>query len=296
MRINEDLEKHFQPTVQKVAEMVRRQYGCAFSYRALDEIIREDSSLDARLSTGLPVANNRNKWVDLPVFLNDTLVGAGRISPADKFSNTQVLQLHQMIRLILEEALRGAEKIHSLEILENTTIENAQPTNVISLRKHLPNAFPLPDKKANNSLAFPFLIEGPSPDEIFKMALEIHHHSSRYAFLSIEDIAASAFESIQSLCALGAVTIYISDLTKVPLATQSQILNYYNGERDKESPQFIAGTQTSILELSKHAGVLEGLLTVLRVGYLYMQQPFSFYKKQNILEFFYDSLTGRTSV
>jgi hypothetical protein len=319
--------EHFlKSTISRLNEIIRRQYGSDFKFQTTAEIEGQDDSKSIlqNLSSGLPFIFG--KHVMLPIFTDKLLVGAGSLMHNNNFSTLDIRHVHQMVRLILEDAIMSHDKIETLNgvesLLRNSLDEATTPqrSNVIPINRFRKNAFPLtkinplescgtrisenesrPEPLTvsqyseteyfasvtplNTPLNFPFLIESRDPSDIFKMALEIHTHTKRFVFLSINDISPDAFVSSQTIAALGATTIFVPDVELLTQAQQTAIINYYNSAREKETPQFVVGALNHITQLVFESKLDTALLAVLRIGYLQMNQPFSFYKNQNILEF-----------
>jgi hypothetical protein len=294
----------FNPTLMKLASLIERYYGCKLEYQSITRLLidsPEIAFLESSLQEGQTVSAGDLAF--LPIFKNNSLAGAARISNYEKLSDKQMKLLSQTVRVIIESRLENVDRLDFLENFETQAKENldeksSRTSNVIPLNRFKANRFPLPERNPalSNQLNFSFLIEGTQSEEIFKMAFEIHTRSQRYAFLPIEDLNASVFESPTQLKEMGHLTIYIENIASLSAARQQQILDFYKSERDKECPQFIVATTTPISELKKSANINQELLSRLSVGYLCMTQPFATYKKENLLDFFYDSLTGRTSV
>lgn len=287
----------FLPTVARLSELISRQYGCQLDYHSVEELELENpKSLGDGLRRGEPVS--AGDWVFFPIFSGDSLAGAARISNRDKIDDKELKYISQFVRMVLESRLNELERAALLEEFERRLKLDgtSRANNVISMQYYRENTHPLPVRKAGAPLNFPFLIECASGEDLFKMAIEIHSRTNRYAMLPLEDLDPSVFETPESIQQLGHVTIFVKDVTLLTKQIQSQLVRYYNSTRDKESPQIVAGTPVSIQRLKRDEHISTELLSLLMVGYLCMTQPFASYKKQNLLEFFYDSLTGRTSV
>lgn len=127
------------------------------------------------------------------------------------------------------------------------------------------------------------------------MALEIHSRSGRLAFLPATDLSPSAFESAETFKNLGPLTIFVQEVSKLTFEQQNALVAYYALARDKDCPQIIAGTTLTLAELKKSCKILPALWPQLTVGFLSMTQPFETYKRENLVEFFFDSLTGRNN-
>jgi len=286
-------ENLFQPTVERLTELVQKQYGCEFSYQTLSELNERTLTPDLRRGDII----NAGDWVFFPVFLGARLVGAARISRRDNISSQDLKSMHKMIRMILESKLHDIDRIEMLDQLETHLIKmrenSGAQSNLIQFREFQPNPFPLTSLGEKDGLHFPFLIESLNSEDIFKMALEIHSKTNRYAFLSIEDINVAAFDSLDALKNLGAITIFVADISQLTFAQQNRFIEYYRTTRGTDCPQVIAGTSLPVRELKLNGKVSTELLQALSVGYLHMSQPFHVYKRENMLDFFYESLAGR---
>lgn len=287
-------ESSFQPTVSRLAELISRQFGCSFEFQARTDLEREElewNSLQHGLLSGQPISFG--DWIFLPVFNGDTLAGAGRIERREKITENDLLYIHQMIRLVLESRLEGLDRIDWLDRCESMSRadrEEAAQSNVIALNQFHRNKFPLPAKGRLDLLNFPFLIEAESESEAFKMAQEIHSMSQRYAFLPLQDLNAEALNSTESIEALGAITIYISDITQISRSQQVRIAAFYASERTGDSPQFIVVSSLSVGELKQNPTILPQFLSAVTTSYLAMNKPFAHYKKNNLMDFFYSGI------
>lgn len=296
-------ENTFLPTLERLAQLIHRRYGYECVYQPLDQLsafaARPEADwahLELELAKGRSVS--AGDWIFLPIFSDQTLAGAVRLSVHKHDENLE--PLCRTIRLVVESSLSHINRLDLLKQFETYTEEmkerEQRPNVVVPLQRFQPNPFPLPQKKSNAAFNFPFLIESPEADEAYKMALEIHSRSGRYAILPLCDLSPSVFEDPESIKKLGPITIYIEEISALPFKTQLHLLRYYQTSRDKNCPQFVSCTTKSVSDLKRSQEVAPELLSFLMIGYLCMQQPFATYKRENILEFFYDNLTGRTSV
>jgi len=294
----------FLPSVDRLSKLVRHRYGCDFEYEPFTE---NETSLLAPLSTdlkkGMPISSGDS--VFFPVFSGDELAGAGYLSKPAPLSKSDVMYLHQIIRLVLESSLNSVDRLDILEEFEshlaeeNQTAKASKPRTadkkVVSITSRQKNPFPLTAcADMGDELNFPFLIEGLSAIDIHKMAVEIHSRTSRYAFLHMHLINPEAFTSTAAIAALGPITIFIEDLQALSDGQKTQVANYYQAiSRPKDGPQFIAGSMKPITDLKHQSSAMSSLITVLSIGYLCMNHPFETYKRENLLDFFYENLMDR---
>lgn len=295
----------FLPTLERLSQLVNKQYGCEFKYLDFKTIKSiEYKPIYMTLCKGLRASYDEK--IFFPIVLDQQLTGAVEIEVQSPLTERDLSRLDHTVRLILQSSLENVSRLDTIEVLEqqmknyeekqNVPLEVS--TKVISLddrRQAL--AFELEEKDdAFNfleTMSFPFLIEAQTTDDAFKMALEIHQMSGRRLFLPLEDLAPETFDSAQNLRDLGAATLYTTNIAKLSPKIQNTIVEYYQGERQKDDPQIIVGTVESYAELKLNKKLLPDLVNRLAVGYLFMRQSFSHYKSESIMEFFIDSLTGR---
>jgi hypothetical protein len=289
-------------TIERLKEIVERQYGCHFDYTKIDENNTELLLTD--LEKGQPVT--AGDWVFFPIFDGKDLAGAGRISSREQLNQKQITQLYQVIKLVIEGLFSNThrlEQLHEIEdnlsqlLDEKAAIKPSHSNNVISLKKYRTNPYPLHSVQSDrmNALNFSFLIESLSADDIFKMAIEIHHFARRFAFLKYTDISKETFESPESIKSMGNVTIFIEDICKLRFSEQQNLLNYFHSNRDRECPQIVAGTGITLTDLKRSTLLIPELLGFLMTGYIRLDTSFQNYRKADMLDFFFNHLTGRVT-
>ncbi len=290
-----------EPTLSRLSNYIRTQYNCSFDFQ-------EAESLRYELTARLNKIVNENahvvegNWVFFPIFIERQLKGVARISKPHNLDESVLENLQKIIQAVFEGRLESIAALHNLDFLEENlkSALSAQEYNakenakILEISKFRKNDFPFPEKSANPPFNFPFFIEALDPEDIFKMAVEIHTRSERYAFVSIQDVNPDVFVKIESIQALGEMTVFIPDVAALTPQQQQQVACYYDGVRDKTGPQFIAGTTENFAKLKADPNMNTEFLSYLMIGYLRLRKPFRDYKRENILEFFFDSLSGRT--
>ena len=150
-----------------------------------------------------------------------------------------------------------------------------------------------PTSELSTEFDFPCLIECENKNDIFKMALEIHQTAARYVFLSLKDLEAGIENSTEAMNKLGKVTIFIEDISSLSLEQQKGLLDFLNQRESLTTPQLVIGTSKTYGQLKIDNKILPEFLRKITIGYLQLSQPFSAYKKENLLQFFFEGLAGR---
>lgn len=293
-------DSYFISSLQRLNEIFSKRYGCSIQYLTPEDIKKislanaNNPAAHLFFQKGEPQADNEQ--VLLPLYVNNTFAGAARISKPDQIQSKDRQDIFQFISLVMERRLEQAFGDDVRSFTEEVA-RTQEYSNVIPLRPAQKGTlYPLINKAQNsNSFSFSFLIESQNSEDILKMALEIHDRTQRIAFVRLEDIDDSAFESVDAISNLGNITVFAQDITKISHSRQRSLMKFFETPRDKWSPQFIAGTSLTHSQLRNDVRVYNALIPSLSVGYLRMTQPFSFYRKENLLEFFFDGLTGRNS-
>ena len=163
--------------------------------------------------------------------------------------------------------------------------------NVIDLhRGGRPGIAELPRAERRWSLKIPCLIEADSHGELFRMAFELHLKSSHSIFLSWRDIDLDSRQKPQVLLELTGCTIFIPDITDLPVGEQQtllQVLQSTNGEK----PHFMAGTYVPYADLQKISTLDKQLLETISQAYLKLTKPVAQYRREGLIRYFLESLS-----
>lgn len=88
------------------------------------------------------------------------------------------------------------------------------------------------------------LIRSVKPQVIHKTAVQIHEYSERWAMIPFKDIS-DQIQTVEDLKQMGAVTLYISDITQLLSHEQKLLLSYMNQRNAKDQPLLLIGTGLS---------------------------------------------------
>lgn len=205
----------------------------------------------------------------------------------------------QSVRDALESLLISAREMESkrdsLSRLESrvSLVQEEVPSNVIPLRRpptvRRPNAFTdVNDKRW--ILRLDCLIESAHISEIHKMAMELHSHSRRYAFIELRDIDKRSRTSLPDLLAMGAISLFVPsilDLTAAEQETLRQLMDVESLQR----PLLMVGSTLPFSQLRTEAGINIEFLSLLSRAYIKLTRPFTEYKEQGLIHYFLDSLS-----
>jgi hypothetical protein len=285
----------FKPTIDRLAHLILRQYGCQMEYLHLTELQRAVlPTARHQLAANQTVTSGESIFI--PVFLNRKLAGAAQIMHAYDLSSSELRLIQQIVQTVIESTLMNLDRMELLSDLEAQLKHVEQNHNVLPLSHFRPNPNPVENRKSNDQFDFACLIESRSQLDIFKMALEIHNYSGRYAFLPAKDLSQDVWEDFDQLQKLGPASIYIEEIADLSLERQEFIYNFLRSRVRKSSPQIIVGTTRTFAELRANPAINKSFLDQITVGYLHMSHSFATYQKENLLDFFFNGLTGRSAL
>lgn len=189
----------------------------------------------------------------------------------------------------MDERRALAEGVPLAEWLIPPSRAQAYPENVIPFRRPTPGRAPrVEDRRC--TLRLDCLIESMHVSEIHKMALELHSNSTRYAFLDYRDITPEDRTSVDSLLALGNITVFIPDITRVTRVEQAtlvEVMNFVSTHR----PLIMAGTMQTLGELRDDPAMNDEFLSIVSRVYIKLTKSFQEYKEQGLIRYLLDSMS-----
>ncbi|MGE0764644.1 MAG: hypothetical protein AB7N80_15315 [Bdellovibrionales bacterium] len=277
--------------IEKLSQLLRVRFGAQLSYQKLSSHQRE---LRDQLLRQAPL-QQEDQWL-FPVFSDYQLVGCAVVTGVTKRLDELSVELSEFVELYLDAAVALTDQLELLDQIEHQLNRNAVEAggggNVIPLRRPLvdpqdPIVTPRLRRRARIGFALPCLLEGPSQDDLKRLALELHELSGRYAFVYLSDLN---WNKASDLKGLGPVTLYVPDITTLTLDQQIALTEYLRLHPSVEQAQIVAGTLHPYSDLRQSGALTMDLLHFLSVCYLKMDRPFCEYRREGIIEFFFGSL------
>lgn len=165
------------------------------------------------------------------------------------------------------------------------------PSNVIPLRRpHIRPSGGSNDLEKKWTLKLDCLIESPHIAEIHKMALELHSHSRRYAFLEFRDLDKNARKDLGELMSLGAISLFVPSILDLT-SLEQEMLRQMILTNTLERPLLMVGSTMSYSDLRTEPGLNLDFVSVLSRAYIKLSRPFSEYKEKGLIHYFLDSLS-----
>jgi hypothetical protein len=166
------------------------------------------------------------------------------------------------------------------------------PSNVIPLRRPTGAPFKgissIRDKRW--MLKLDCLIESPDPDDIQKMALELHSQSQRVGFLEYSNLDRTTRLNLSEMLQLGSVTLFIPNILDLFLDEQRVLVEIVQ-QNSAFRPLLMVGAPIPYSELRSDPQINLELLALLSRAYIKLSRPFAEYKEQGLIHYFLDSLS-----
>jgi hypothetical protein len=166
------------------------------------------------------------------------------------------------------------------------------PANVIPFRRTSDlrrNGLSTPSK-SRRAIKHDCLIESAHVSDIHKLALELHTHSDRYAFLEFRDLNSRSRRSLADLASLGCVSLFLPDV--MALQPDEQLVLKDLVQLDSATrPVLLAGSTVPFSDLRRESSVNNEFIMRLSQVYFKLTRPFLEYKREGLIQYFLDTLS-----
>jgi len=259
--------------------------GCEFEFKPIDQLDADDIWAKADLTT-LKLSNSerpryfesiRGGHFGFPIDVNGSCAGLAIVKNYSSGDSQRLLMLADLFSFVLESSLQGQEEREKLRIWEDRlrllSIESNEKSNVIPLRKLRLASVPVSSEDstveafrsdlglgAGPLMTKPLLIEASESFPFQRLIVELHQLTSRWALLSTNDLPKDIFHSKEKLRELGAITLFIPNLSDLSMESQLKLAEYLSLPNDPESPQVIAAIHESPENLELTQKVLPHLM------------------------------------
>jgi hypothetical protein len=249
--------------MNKVKRLVSRRYQCQVKFCDVSEgaFFNENETPSSLLNS--PFRMTDEIWV--PILDQKHLAFFAKIVESRTLSKFELRKIYSLLNLFFESAVRKAERLKLLYELEQHLIRQKSPiVDLLSYKKQR-NLYSntTQEERPNSSqllkdfLATSALIEASKEEDALKLALDLHRFSGRYAFVHFNDIEQGHPDQFaETLKEIGAVTLYIPDISHLTGNQQQLLLKEFEFGRRIDRPHIIAG-----LLCSREKALASGLVS-----------------------------------
>jgi hypothetical protein len=222
--------------------------------------------------------------------------GLWGLRATEPLEDSHQTEIYQTFQSILGGVDHMEQRLTDSARLEGKLAETLEelPSNVIPLRRVGTAYVPARRNDRRWILKLDCLIESKYVSEIHKMAMELHSHSGRYAFVEYRDLNPSQRKNVSELLSMGAISLFIPDILELTPEEQKTLLALMSVET-VQRPLLMAGATIPYPELRCVAGVDLEFLARLARAYIKLSRPFREYKEQGLIHYFLDSMSENQS-
>lgn len=209
--------------------------------------------------------------------------------PLEVDTRTEISDTFEAILGAMDDMEQQREELHRMQTNLQRALEEV-PSNVVPLRRALHLAAVSPKAAKRWIVKADCLIESPNLDEVRKLALELHSHDRRLAFLDYETLDKNERVSLEHLRELGEVHLFIQNILDLTLNEQ-KILTILCAQNASSRPLLTVGTPQPYSDLLTDPKVDPQFLNSIGRAYIKLSKPFAEYRDQGLIHYFLDSLS-----
>lgn len=244
-------------SILKLETILKSRYGKGFEIKSLFDAAR----IQSIGGSGFALIGEE---LHIPLRNDDTVLGTVIVNNASDLSSDSQGDIAELVKMTLVPQLY---KWH-LETKESNlhALLNSQPVSIApstdDMQFHDDENFEVIETSLHVDqphFVTPLIfIRSAKPQTIHKTAVQIHEYSERWAMIPFKDIS-DQIQAVEDLKQMGAVTLYISDITLLLSEEQKLLLNYINQKGSKDQPLLLIGTGLSNQEAMQSPLIERGL-------------------------------------
>lgn len=272
-------------SLNKLKQLVANRYGKRLEVRQL-----ADSAIMGNLEGTLLKGGD----LHIPIQMNGQLLGTAVVAEGYDIAQNDVQDLAQVVRMVLEPTLynwfleRKENNLDQISKVQFST-ENlelfGEETAASRQEKIEEEIFEASIKKSQLVSNFIHL-EGSQSVLTKKVALQLHELTHRWGFVPFSDIKAQVNSGLE-LASLGAMTIYVEDVSTLTGEEQALLVEYVSSPRSDEEPLIITTSHLTMKDL-KNSGLHAHLIDEMEINVFEVDRsPFDHRRLREVLELFF---------
>lgn len=205
----------------------------------------------------------------IPIYHEETYLGTAVVKKASEVDQEQWFTLSSLVKMTLTPALYS----QYLALQENNlqVVENSEETEINTISN---------EKKIVSQVIH---LNGIN-EIVLKVAHQIHELEKRWGFVPLKDLNIK-FEDVHDIKRLGAMTIFIKDITELSLAQQNIVAEYQKEVSSAMCPLIIIGSALDLEEIANHPAITTELLLGLdKFTFEVNKAPMNYGKLKEVVE------------
>lgn len=268
-----------QELIRQLDRIFNGLIGCRIEFRFRDELNNEEwdlteieTSIKEAISLPSYILSRKDRAFGFPIAIYGRLAGLVVASDWTDATSIKAFELGELLTLVFSNSLEQSDRLQLLSRMHSQLELLETPKNVISIHRQEINrkqdlynqALTLlqTTEETRKVMHRPLLLQVISGSTVDRVAFDIHSLTGRWAFLRSTDISEDSFSDLQKLRELGAATVFISDLAKMPLSSQeklAEVLSGLVGTPSEEAPHVMASVSSDPQELLKSGLISQNL-------------------------------------
>lgn len=232
-------------SVQKLENLLKDRYGLGMQVNFLVDSAKQETTEDSFYVVAsdlkVPVVA-KGKWLATVV-----VPSAGRLEFKDHSA------IADLVRLVLEPTLYSwyLEQFENNQKSSFINSENNVFNNITEEINTIDNFATQSEYEKMHIIGSVLRLKSSNLKQINKVAIEIHEIADRWAFLRFNEIMAGIHD-VGDLKSLGPVTLFIEDLTGLPLNMLALISNYSLDSSPDDHPLILIATRETKEKVSEN--------------------------------------------
>jgi len=254
-----------------MSRLIEKEFGCSLSFETYDGQESSEGENSPHLEVALRNMGAARIYsgadVIIPVRQDAELLGVAVLVGGFNVRSVHVEKLEKILNDAFSNAYSGSPHTDSVQQLECYIESLAVPENVIFLtdvkqkRREKLREFGLDHQTLTGR---PVFVHSNKTDDLQKIAVDIHRELGSIGFVPWYALDQTALNSVESLRELGPVTIFVSELEDLLPEQQELVERLLSENHHEKIPQFIFGSNKTLMELLASSQVSEGLVRILQ--------------------------------
>ncbi len=231
-------------SINKLKSLIQKRFGKGLEISRLTDLnsVKPDSDFFFKKTDMI-----------IPIFHDETYLGTAIVKKADDVDEEQWFTLSSLVKMTLTPALYS----QYLSLQENN-LQIAEEETESEIESIFPSALKAEVEGSSKIISQVIHLNGIN-EIVLKVAHQIHELEKRWGFVPLKDLNIK-LEEINDLKKLGAMTVFIKDITELTLHQQNIIAQYLAEVSGSEFPLVIIGSSLNLEEIANHPSITTDLL------------------------------------
>lgn len=231
-------------SINKLKSLIQKRFGKGLEISRLTDLnsVKPDSDFFFKKTDMI-----------IPIFHDETYLGTAIVKKADDVDEEQWFTLSSLVKMTLTPALYSqylSLQENNLQVVEDEVENDIGPAIQLDVKATV---------HCDSKIISQVIHLNGINEIVLKVAHQIHELEKRWGFVPLKDLNIK-LEEISDLKKLGAMTVFIKDITELNLHQQNIIAQYLAEVSGSEFPLVIIGSALNLEEIANHPSITTDLL------------------------------------